>query len=114
MPEKSLEQRIAECTTSQQIADLQAERSGSIQRVEGGSRALALPVMNPGRVLVQCTRDGIVDLPAEQLVNALKIDPDLKVIAMGTTNSELEQRLSQCRDSNELAQLMVEARQGKI
>jgi hypothetical protein len=119
-PQKSLEQRIAECTTTQQIADLQAERSGRDQRIEG-SRALSSPVMQAGRILVQCTRaevagtsDGIVNLPQEQLENALRIDPNLKVIAMGTTNSELEDRIAQCNDSAELAQLMVEARKGKI
>ena len=110
---KSLDQRIRECVTSQQISDLQAESSGSIQRVEG-TRSLALPVMKPGRVLVRCTRDGDVDLPADQLARALEIDPNLKVIAMGTTNSELEQRISQCHDSAELALLMTEGRKGKL
>jgi hypothetical protein len=113
MTEKSLEQRIRECTSSQQIADVQAQQSGSIERVEG-SRALALPLMKPERVLVRCTRDGDVDLPQEMLSRALEMDPNLKVIAMGTTNSELEQRISQCHDTAELAQLMVEARQGKL
>jgi hypothetical protein len=110
---KSLDERILAARSSQEISDLQAERSGRDQRVEG-SRALASPVMKPGRVLVRCTRDGDVDLPADQLARALEIDPNLKVIAMGTTNSELEQRVAQCNDSAELALLMTEARKGKL
>ena len=111
---KSLEERIRECTSSQQIADLQAEQSGSIERVEG-SRALALPVAKQGSVTVRTTREGDINLPWEQLENALRIDPNLKVIAMGgSTNSELENRIAQCHDSAELALLMVEGRKGKL
>lgn len=119
--QKSLEQRFREARSSQEIADLQAEQSGRDQHIEG-SRALASPVMKPGRVLVRCTRDGegslqlqngLNDLPAEMLSRALEIDPDLKVIAMGS-NTELEQRIAQCHDTAELAQLMVEARKGKL
>jgi hypothetical protein len=64
--EKSLEQRIRECTSSQEIADLHAQQSGRDQRVEGSvPRTETGPwtsVTQPGRVRVQC-RDGIVDLP---------------------------------------------------
>jgi hypothetical protein len=118
-PHKSFEQRIRECKTSQEIADLQAQRSGSIEHVEG-SRSLSLPVAKSGRVHVQCsspevagTRDGLVSIPYSQLENALRLDPSLRVIAIGE-NTELQERIDACRDSSELAQLLVEARQGKL
>lgn len=127
MSEKSLEQRIREARSSQEIADLQAEASGRNQRVEGFS-VPAAPVANkpwtspvqPGRVRVYSERDdgynghtGHVDLPVEMLTRALEVDPNLKVTAMGS-NAEFDQRVAQCRDTAELALLMEQARQGKI
>jgi len=102
---RSLDERILAARSSQEIADLQAERSGRDQRVEGGAR-LASPVTQPGRVRVQCV-DGVVDLPVEQLTNALRIDPSLTITGIGA-NAELQRQISECTDPAQLQQLMAE------
>jgi hypothetical protein len=88
---KELEQRIRGCTTSQQIADLQAQRSGYVQQLEGTALVGARP--EPGCVWVHSDRDGDVSIPAEQLPAALKIDPKLTVIGLGT-NAERRSELT--------------------
>jgi len=50
----------------------------------------------------------------KMLTRALEIDTNLKIIALGS-NAELQKRIEECRDNNELTLLMAEeARQGKI
>jgi hypothetical protein len=80
---------------------------------EQKSPPLVFPTPAAGRVWVLSERDGFVDLPAEQLPAALKIDPNLTVIGLGS-NAELQKRINECRDSAELSLLMSEAARGKV
>jgi hypothetical protein len=116
-PQKTLEDRIRAARSSQEIAELQASRSGLIQRMEGSvpaaSGSLWTSTVQPGRVRIHSERDGDVDLPIDQLENALRVDSNLKITAIGS-NAEMQKRIDECRDTNELAQLMVQARQGQI
>lgn len=79
---------------------------------ERPSPPLVYPTPEAGRIWVRCS-EGDVSLPAEQLPAALKIDPQLRVIAMGS-NPDLEKRINECRDTAELALLMSQAKLGKV
>lgn len=109
--------RIREARSSQEIADLQAERSGLIQRMEGSMPAASdsrwASTVQPGRLRIHSERDGDVDLPVEMLTHAIEIDPNLKITAIGS-NAEMQKRIDECRDTAELALVMSETQRGKI
>lgn len=118
-PQKSLEQRIREARSSQEISDIQKQQTGWVERTEGSVPA-SVPANAPwtspvqsGRVRVYSERDGHVEIAEVMLPRALDIAPDLKITAVGS-NPELEQRVAQCRDTAELALLLSEAQRGKI
>ena len=81
--------------------------------IEKKSPPLVFPTPESGRVWVHSERDGDVDLPAEQLPAALRIDPNLRVYGIGS-NTDLEKRVNECRDSAELSLLMSQAKIGKV
>ena len=105
---KSLEQQFREARSSQEISDIGKQQTGWNERVEGSApRTETGPwtsVTQPGRVRVQSV-DGIVDLPVEQLTNALRIDPNLTVIGLGA-NAELQKQISEITDPSELQRFL--------
>ena len=80
---------------------------------EQKSPPLVYPTPEAGRVWVRSQRDGEVSILAEMLPAALSIDPNLTVYAIGT-NTDLEKRINECRDTAELSLLMSEAKLGKF
>lgn len=80
---------------------------------ERKSPPLNFPTPSAGRIWVHSKRDGDVEISASQLLEALKIDPHLVVYAIGAALN-LQNRLDECRDASEVAQLMKQARLGEM
>lgn len=112
-PQKSLDQRIREAKSSQEISDIQKQQTGWVERQEGSVSAPATsgslwasPVQS-GRVRVHSERDGNVDLPISQLTRALEIDPNLVITSIGA-DAELQRQISECNDPSRLQHLLGE------